>query len=467
MLRVVIKTLSKAIKAVFLALLKVLPMVLSIILLFLVSEYNISTTISNLSLLGFISVLFILMLSQDKNKTKMVFAVNIFCIAFLNTMFNLSTMATALTWTSFFESWTFFWCLILLCALIYAVYIIAITLKWPQEKYDIKRENISDTKLKKADLVTNGQNDRYKIKNEIKNAQIKKKLARIKDNAHQQTPIKVTVSRIAIFTFIAVAIFAYFFIPTHFVDEERAQEIKENPTAITRWFSGMEGFIQNLDFDNDPNADGNENSKSTSDSLLTYSTGFITAVSVLLATLFLIWQLVLRFTDKYFGKESYDDKDNDFLKNYTTPITILVLGVCFIYATAMDNSSDFEFISALWKCFVRVIFALLIIMVAIDSIKTSIDQCIDDDSLLRKSIKYVFISIINFTFEVIFGILSNIDIKGTISSIVHSVFGTERSSTNIKINEKFEKSLLRAIDQIDCKPKRKKGRIRIVYRKEK
>lgn len=157
---------------------------------------------------------------------------------------------------------------------------------------------------------------------------------------------------------------------------------------------------------------------------------FVICIAVIVVSLYVIHLLT-----KFFSKNS---NQNDFFEEYSTPIIILVVAGAFLlyirkgpfgdlniggssqgdHAGWNDIAGLINFIANLFSYIVCIIVAFISMLVAFETIRLVLNQCLKRGSLLKGSMQLIFVIIFQYTMGLIMGILRVFALRDVIESLL-------------------------------------------------
>lgn len=148
-----------------------------------------------------------------------------------------------------------------------------------------------------------------------------------------------------------------------------------------------------------------------------------------------------------------DSEDSSFLENYAPAITLLAVGISFMNFLG-DGGTDTTLPGKICVIALNAILFILVGVTAFEVARLMLEECGRAGSLLKCLLHMVFVAILDFLTQIIFGVLKGLQIENTISSLLSLVIsGNDDTSTHIlkKLKGMFHKE----IDNIG-KPKKKR-----------
>ena len=136
------------------------------------------------------------------------------------------------------------------------------------------------------------------------------------------------------------------------------------------------------------------------------------------------------------------------LEGYEAPIAILVVfsAVLMSFSKGLPNFGN---VSVNWVVLLMIIMYILLIMIAIEIVRITLEQCVRKNSLLKNVIKLVFILILDFLSGLILGVFYKLRSSEIISSLISLMLKDNDNIIGDKANKVIEKLLFKEIDKIE------------------
>ena len=144
---------------------------------------------------------------------------------------------------------------------------------------------------------------------------------------------------------------------------------------------------------------------------------------------------------EYFLNDTLKHKGfSDFLTEYSTPFTILLITVCALSTFTSQGISE-EGLIKFFEALAGTVLLLLLLLIAVDAVRLVLLQCVQKNSLLRISMHLVFILFVENVMGIVFGVLMGVSLKEFISSIFAFFMKDEDSKIHGKIEETLKNAL--------------------------
>ena len=169
--------------------------------------------------------------------------------------------------------------------------------------------------------------------------------------------------------------------------------------------------------------------------------------------LFGMLNFVLRLLFSKNGNPSAGGFSGLILK-YHPSIAVLLVSVSGLFVLTGGSFRIDKFSSGTNTLFVAIFF-LLVTLVSVEIVSLVLEQCAQPNSLLKKLVRLIFVSILDTLSNILLGIITSIDLQLTISSITSLVFPEAKTDIHEQINrvlaELFRKDLKEISDSADAK----------------
>lgn len=157
-----------------------------------------------------------------------------------------------------------------------------------------------------------------------------------------------------------------------------------------------------------------------------------------------IWMIVFlcRYVYKILTRSRKEEKEQNraerknFLEEYDTAIAVLTVFTALLFAFGTSGSSFFDLTNK-WTTLITVILLILIVFVSIEIVRLVVEQIGQENSLLKRLVRLIFVAILEFLAGLLLGVIINFQIEKVISSLLFMIFPQEELSFTSKIQEKF------------------------------
>lgn len=186
----------------------------------------------------------------------------------------------------------------------------------------------------------------------------------------------------------------------------------------------------------------NENSEigEKTSTLVEYTIFYVALTGSFVLAAVLLWK-VAEGALEYFLNDTLKHKGfSDFLTEYSTPFTILLITVCALSTFTSQGISE-EGLIKFFEALAGTVLLLLLLLIAVDAVRLVLLQCVQKNSLLRISMHLVFILFVENVMGIVFGVLMGVSLKEFISSIFAFFMKDEDSKIHGKIEETLKNAL--------------------------
>ncbi len=201
----------------------------------------------------------------------------------------------------------------------------------------------------------------------------------------------------------------------------------------------------------------NENSEigEKTSTLVEYTIFYVALTGSFVLAAVLLWK-VAEGALEYFLNDTLKHKGfSDFLTEYSTPFTILLITVCALSTFTSQGISE-EGLIKFFEALAGTVLLLLLLLIAVDAVRLVLLQCVQKNSLLRISMHLVFILFVENVMGIVFGVLMGVSLKEFISSIFAFFMKDEDSKIHGKIEETLKNALESEIGTVQSGIKNRK-----------
>lgn len=200
---------------------------------------------------------------------------------------------------------------------------------------------------------------------------------------------------------------------------------------------------------------GASESGKKSNALIEYTILYIALTGTVVLAVILLWK-VAEGAIEYFLNDAWRHKGfSNFLTEYSTPLTILLITVCAL-STFTSQGISGEGLIEFFKTLAVTVFVLLLLMIAVDAVRLVFLQCVQKNSLLRTSMHLVFILFVENVMGIVLGVLMGVSLKEFISSLLAFFMKDGDSETHDKIEKTLKNALNAEIDHVQSGIKKEK-----------
>lgn len=402
-----------------------IAMALVIIVLLLAENFQIVTQpVANISMIPLVALSVGLIIFHHRNKVKAFYSSVIILIAVVMIAMNVEYHAVPSPFQSlerYVTDWCGFWSIVGIVAMIALIIYLKRCFLWSQELYDEMCKTQYETRKKdyKKWNALPGFIDGYIFSGKI-------------------------FFGIIVFILTILFFLGFLYLPM-FLD---GQEIKLFMMPdISSWVHSVQSVMDELSLSEgkiqETAAFGNTISGgNTVNIVFKYLLAYIAVAGIGLASFILFVRLFSRILKSLVNGGGKDDQpdQNSFMKQYTTPICILLLGVAVIFSFV--GISDENKLVSLLTGLLYVIVFILILIFAIEVVRLALDQCMRKQSILRRCIRYCYILIIDLLMQLIQGVIANFNVGDILSSIAG-----KKVNGNVSLREKVKKHIDDALDE--------------------
>ncbi len=189
--------------------------------------------------------------------------------------------------------------------------------------------------------------------------------------------------------------------------------------------------------------------------LVEYTIFYVALTGAFVLAAILLWKVVEGALEYFLNNTSHHKGFSDFLTEYSTPFTILLITVCALSTFTSQGISE-EGLINFFEALAVTVLLLLLLLIAVDAVRLVLLQCIQKNSLLRTSMHLVFILFIENAMGIVLGVLMGVSLKEFISSLFAFFMKDGDSETHDKIEKTLKNALSAEIDHVQSGIKKEK-----------
>ncbi|MCM1262979.1 MAG: hypothetical protein NC313_09690 [Butyrivibrio sp.] len=324
------------------------------------------------------------------------------------------------------------------------------------------------------DMKTLELNNKLNHRNEIKTLRQSQKLKEVQNNQQPFEKILHKIFKFLIsFLITSIIIFLYIKIPIKETNDgdyginkwlqqteqfmetfQDATQEKDNPGTVqdSTLEEGRPETIQDATRENNnpetiQNTTQEGNNQGTIGALTEYTIFYIALAGTALSVILLIWKTVEGILEWiYKGAPAYTGFSG-FISEYSTPFVILIIAVS-VLLTMIGYGNIFENLPDLFTTLVATVMCIILTLIAADAIRLIINQSIHSDSLLRTAMHLAFVLIIENVMGIVLGVLTGINLKAVITSLISFFIHPENESLYNNVEKTMDDALNEEIDNI-------------------
>lgn len=147
-------------------------------------------------------------------------------------------------------------------------------------------------------------------------------------------------------------------------------------------------------------------------------------------------------------KDQNSIERKNVLEEYDTAIAILTVFTAMLFALGTSDSSlsDIFNITNKWTTLLTAILLILIVFVSVEIVRLVVEQIGQKNSLLKRLVRLIFVSVLEFLAGLLLGVIINFKIEEVISSLLSMMFPQEELSFTSKVQEKFNEMFNKELD---------------------
>ena len=163
---------------------------------------------------------------------------------------------------------------------------------------------------------------------------------------------------------------------------------------------------------------------------------FIVAIWLLIFLCRYIYKILV--SERGAKKEQRDLQSKNFLEEYDVAIAVLTVFTALMFALGTSKSPLIDITDKWTALFTSVLF-ILVVFVSVEIVRLVVEQIGQKNSLLKRLVSLVFVTILEFLAGLLLGVIINFRIQDAISSLLTVIFPPEELSFTSKVQEKFKK----------------------------
>lgn len=241
-------------------------------------------------------------------------------------------------------------------------------------------------------------------------------------------------------------VYFYIFIP-----------MKDEYSKVNDWVYQAGQFMENfehLNEDNGSETGGGENQKEIENDLyggfnaiIEYTIFYIALTGTAVSIIFLLWKTVEGLVLWIISNNKSYGGFSGFFMEYSTPLVILIMAVS-VLLTFVDEGAIMDNLPQLFMTLAGVVMSIIIVLICVDAIRLILNQSIAPNSLLRTAMHLTFILFINNVMGIIVGVLTGINLKETIISLLYFFFHVDDIQLYQNVKETLDVSLNKEVNEI-------------------
>ena len=234
-------------------------------------------------------------------------------------------------------------------------------------------------------------------------------------------------------------------------NQERSADTQDSRSSIEQWIQAVEQLMsrpKDLDGGTDQAGDSSE-----SDQILLTVLTYVALVAIGLISLLLFFYILYAYIRKIrLGKHALpagtDDSERfNFLDAYAIPIALLLISILGLYALSSGKSGILT-ISNGWGTLAVAVLFILLLLTAFEMVRLTLEECGHSDSLLKRLLKMVFIAILEFLVQIVFGVLKGLQIENLITSLLTVVVPEDKDGLPAYILRKLQKMFRNEVNKV-------------------
>ena len=205
-----------------------------------------------------------------------------------------------------------------------------------------------------------------------------------------------------------------------------------------------------------PGKTGDDNSgKGNSPLLIVATYTALMAVGILsaLLLLYILWAFIrkMRLGKEALLREADDSKNFNFFDDYAIPTALLLISLFGLYGIT-SGKFGLSTISNGWVNLVIAILLILLLLTAFEMVRLTLEECGRPESLFRRIVKLIFIELLEFLTQIIFGVFRGLQIESLITSLFSLVLPEDKDGLAEYIIEKLKRMFRCEVDKLSgCK----------------
>ncbi len=419
--------------------------------------------VTNIALLFYTIAVFVSTIYEKNIEAKMVPFVFMIIFSGAGILINLLLYGKEISSinNNFIIGWCGIWGIICFVGIVFFIILIVQLIKYSKETYKeiqtIRAENQKFKTREKSNYKTLKAKTKWQHKGNVKSEKLqikhdaiieREKQKQTRKTESKKKPLTKKISgkyRSIKATFLSLlVIFLYIILPLMIMNGNPSKNLLKIANLDT-WLGNITLFVKKFSNQIDD--------ISPVDVIFRYTVAYIAIVGVLYSL-----NLIFHNIIESHKKPTLDGrKEQGFFKTYTEPIIILVFGWAVL--STFIQSDESGFLEDLLESLLKVIFSLIGFFICIEIVRLVKEQCTEPKSILRQCIRYLYILVIKSVMDIVIGILSSVDIKGLIESLLFSILPNNENPLNQKIAQYLEEDFDLEVEKI-----KEQGRLTIKKR---
>lgn len=187
--------------------------------------------------------------------------------------------------------------------------------------------------------------------------------------------------------------------------------------------------------------------------VVTYIALMAVGILSVLLLFYILWAFIrkMRLGKESLLREDDDPKSFNFFDAYAIPIALLLISLFGLYGITSGNFG-LSTISNGWVSLVISILLILLLLTAFEMVRLTLEECGRRESLFRCIIKLIFIQLLEFLTQIIFGVFRGLQIENIITSLFFLVLPEDEDGLANYVIDKLKRMFRCEVDKVSgCK----------------
>lgn len=242
-------------------------------------------------------------------------------------------------------------------------------------------------------------------------------------------------------------------------DTENQRNVRKPENNFEKWVAAAINLMSQIEDanknDRPDKTSGNNPEKGDSPLLILATYIALMAVGILsiLLLLYILWAFIrkMRLGKEALLRENDDPQNFNFFDAYAVPIALLLISLLGLYSITTDDFA-LAILSNSWARLLFSIVLILLLLTAFEMVRLTLEECGRPESLFRRIVKLIFIELLEFLTQIIFGVFRGLQIESLITSLFSLLLPGDKDGLAEYIIEKLKRMFQCEVDKVSgCK----------------
>lgn len=191
--------------------------------------------------------------------------------------------------------------------------------------------------------------------------------------------------------------------------------------------------------------------------LAKYTIFFIALAGIIYVGIILLYRLAIQWIEQLQNKNNSKTGLSEFFNEYSTPVSVLIVATAMLATFVGKDEWAPSKLPELFKNMASIVLCILLALITVDAVRLILKQCVKKGSLLRTAMHLTFVFLIDCVMGIIVGVMSELNIRGVISSLFAFFLQGNRTMLYNKAEEVLDEALDEEIGTIRCEMQEQQG----------